>query len=109
MGSETFCHMCCGLYNCIYSITENGRCTIVSAILLSLLDHPFRDSYPSYTKTADIAKGLLDAISRVLNKFSVRNKQSIIGEFNKILNEPIFKQEKIKRRNEEKETTIKEN
>jgi type I restriction enzyme M protein len=87
-----------------YSITENGRCTIVSGILLALLDEPFKQSYTSYRETDELAKGLLDAISRVLNSFSVRNKQSIINEFNKILNEPIFKQDKIKRGKEEKVT-----
>ncbi len=87
-----------------YSITENGRCTIVSGILLSLLDEPFKNSYSTYTTTSDLAKGLLDAITRVLNSFSVRNKESIVNEFNKILNEPIFKQERIKRGKEERQT-----
>lgn len=87
-----------------YSITENGRCTIVSGILLALLDDPFKNSYASYNTTPDLARGLLDAITRVLNSFSVRNKQSIIDEFHKILNEPIFKQEKIKRGKDEKHT-----
>ncbi|MCX7546833.1 N-6 DNA methylase [Xanthomarina sp. F1114] len=87
-----------------YSITENSRCTIVSGILLALLDEPFKQSYPTYKKTPELAEGMLDAIVRVLNSFDVRNKQSIIKEFNKILNEPIFKQKVIKRKKEEKET-----
>jgi len=87
-----------------YSITENGRCTIVSAILLSLLDKPFKTSYSTYNKTSELAQGLLDALKRVLNKKSVRNKDSMLKEFNKILNEPIFKQNNIKKKKEEKET-----
>lgn len=87
-----------------YSITENGRCTIVSGILLALLDDPFKQSYSTYKKTSELAEGMIDAIVRVLNTFSVRNKESIIKEFNKILNEPIFKQKIIKRKKEEKET-----
>ena len=87
-----------------YSITENGRCTIVSAILLSLLDEPFKNSYSTYKKTSELAEGMLLALDRVLTRYKVRNKDSMIGEFNKILNEPIFKREKIKK-NKQKEDT----
>ena len=87
-----------------YSITENGRCTIVSAILLSLLDAPFKSSYNSYNKTSELAQGMIDALKRVLNANSVRNKDSMQKEFDKILNEPIFKQSKIKQKKDEKDT-----
>ena len=87
-----------------YSITENSRCTIVSGILLSLLDSPFKSSYATYKNTNEVADAMLEAIKRVLKSFSVRNKDSIINEFNKILNEPIFKQKIIKKGKEEKET-----
>ena len=87
-----------------YSITENGRCTIVSAILLSLLDAPFKNSYSTYNKTPELANGMLQALSRVLDSNDVRNKESMLKEFNKILNEPIFKQKKIKKKKEEKDT-----
>jgi len=81
-----------------YSITENGRCTIVSAILLSLLDEPFKKSYASFDNTYKLANGIIDALKRVLESKKIRNKESMEKEFNKILNEPIFKQEKINKK-----------
>jgi len=87
-----------------YSVTENGRCTIVSAILIGLLNNTFKKSYPTYENSADLAEGLIDGIKRVLKKGEIRNQDSILNEFQKIINEPIFKQEKIKRENEEKLT-----
>ncbi len=87
-----------------YSITENGRCTIVSAILLSLLDDPFKNSYASYSKTTELANGLVQALSRVLNSSEIRNRESMLEEFNTIASEPIFKQNKIRQKKEEKET-----
>lgn len=93
-----------------YSITENGRCTIVSAILLSLLDEPFKSSYHTYDNTPDLANAILQALERVLNKkgndkkYLIRNKESMLTEFQKITNEPIFKQSKIKKRKGEEIT-----
>lgn len=87
-----------------YSVTENGRCTIVSAILIGLLDNTFKKSYSTYENSADLAEGLIDAIKRVLKKGGIRNQDSILNEFQKIINEPIFKQDKIKKGNEEKLT-----
>lgn len=87
-----------------YSITENGRCTIVSAILISLLDDPFKSSYNTYGKTSELASGMLQAIGRVLREDEIRNRDSIIKEFNRISNEPIFKQDNIKRKKETKQT-----
>ena len=87
-----------------YSITENGRCTIVSAILLGLLDNTFKRSFPTYEKSQDLANGLIESIKRELNTENVRNKDSMLREFQKILNEPLFKQDKIKKKREEKLT-----
>lgn len=89
-----------------YSITENGRCTIVSAILISLLDVPFKNSYSSFKKSEELAKALIEAIKRVLgeDEGKIRNAVSMLHEFQKIINEPIFKQKKIKRKKEEKLT-----
>ena len=87
-----------------YSITENSRCTIVSAILLSLLDNTFKQSYSTYPSSQDLALGLIEALKRVLKKHAVRNKDSMLGEFQKISNEPLFKQKKIKRGKEELQT-----
>ncbi|TAL67144.1 MAG: methyltransferase [Bacteroidetes bacterium] len=84
-----------------YSITENSRCTIVSAVLLSLLDNTFKKSYFTYEKSSELAKGLMEALKRVLNKNKVKSKESMLGEFQKIINEPLFKQNKIKRNKQE--------
>lgn len=94
-----------------YSITENSRCTIVSAILLSLLDEPFKNSYATFAKTSELADSMIAALERVLTVNNVRNKDSMIKEFNKILNEPIFKQTKINKNKSEEDTiqVVKEN
>lgn len=79
-----------------YSIAETTRCTIVSAILLALMNESFRASYGTYSDSPDIAKALLSAIETVLKKHEVRNKNEMIGEYSKIANEPIFTQNEIK-------------
>jgi type I restriction-modification system DNA methylase subunit len=82
-----------------YSITEMTRCTMVSAILLSLLHEPFRISYKTYSSAESLGKAMLSAIESVLAQNEIRNKGEMIGEYSKILNEPIFKQKAIKHKN----------
>jgi hypothetical protein len=82
-----------------YSITEITRCTMVSAILLSLLHEPFRISYKTYSTVESLGKAMLSSIESVLAQNDIRNKAEIIGEYSKILNEPLFKQGKIKHKN----------
>lgn len=79
-----------------YSIAETTRCTIVSAILLALTDESFRMSYWLKKDSSDIAKLMLSAIDSTLDDKDVKNKNAMIGEYSKILNEPIFTQEEIK-------------
>lgn len=79
-----------------YSITELTRCTMVSAILLALTNDTFRASYPTYSDSSDIAKALLSSIETVLKKHEVRNRDSMIGEYSKIANEPLFTQAEVK-------------
>jgi type I restriction-modification system DNA methylase subunit len=79
-----------------YSITEMTRCTMVSAILLSLLDEPFRISYKTHSTAESLGKAMLSSIESVLAQNEIRNKGEMIGEYSKILNEPIFKQKEIK-------------
>jgi len=79
-----------------YSITETTRCTMVSAILLSLLDNPFRISYKTYSSAESLGKAMLSAIESVLANNSTFNQSAMIGEYSKILNEPLFKQKTIK-------------
>ncbi len=79
-----------------YSITETTRCTMVSAILLSLLDSPFRSSYKKYSTAESLGKAMLSAIESVLADNSTFNQSAMISEYSKILNEPLFKQKSIK-------------
>ncbi|SFQ55623.1 HsdM family class I SAM-dependent methyltransferase [Parafilimonas terrae] len=87
-----------------YSMTENGRCTVVSAVLLGLLDNTFKASYSTYEESSDLASGLIESLKRVLKANKVRNSESMLAEFQKIMNEPLFKQKKIKRKKEERLT-----
>ena len=90
-----------------YSITEMTRCTMVSAILLSLLDNPFRISYKDYASSESLGKAMLSAIDRVLSDNNTFNLSAMIGEYSKILNEPLFKQKTIKHKNKkEHETSV---
>lgn len=87
-----------------YSITEFERCTIVSAILLGLLDNTFKKAYTTYENSQDLADDLIISLKRVLKNYKVRNTDSILGEFQKITNEPLFKLVKLKLDKEEKLT-----
>jgi type I restriction enzyme M protein len=90
-----------------YSITEMTRCTIVSAILLALTNETFRASYHTLSDSPDIAKALLSAIETVLKQHEVRNKNEMIGEYSKIANEPIFRQNEVKHsRKKEREKSV---
>jgi hypothetical protein len=82
-----------------YSITETTRCTMVSAILLSLLDNPFLVSYKTFSTADGLGKSMLAAIERVLANNNTFNQSAMISEYSKILNEPLFKQETIKHKN----------
>ncbi|MDR1347835.1 MAG: hypothetical protein LBJ63_05310 [Prevotellaceae bacterium] len=46
-----------------YSITEMTRCTMVSAILLSLLHEPFRISYKTYITSESLGKAMRTYVS----------------------------------------------
>ena len=82
-----------------YSITEMTRCTMVSAILLSLLHEPFRISYKTYSTSESLGKAMLSAIESVLAQNEILHKDAMVGEYSKVLNEPIFKQKTIKHKN----------
>ncbi len=87
-----------------YSVTEYQRCTIISAILIGLQDKPFQESYSTFSKCIELGKGLISAIDRALGSKDLKNKESMIAEFQKILNEPLFTENKIKRKKEERLT-----
>lgn len=86
-----------------YSIPEQTRNTMVSAMLLSLLHTPFRESYKSEPTTASLSESMMKAIKTTLQLGSVRNGDAMIGEFSKLLNEPLFREYKIKNKKSKKE------
>ncbi len=79
-----------------YSITEVTRCTIVSAILLALINDAFRSSYPHAGSAKELGDGVLNAIKHELKKHEVKSQAAMIGEYQKILNEPLFTSDNIK-------------
>ncbi|MDR2762145.1 MAG: N-6 DNA methylase [Planctomycetaceae bacterium] len=90
-----------------YSVSEATRCTMVSAILLSLLHDPFRNSYKQEPDTSSLGRSLSNAIETVLKREDVKGRAEMLGEYSKILNEPLFKQTDIKHKNrKEHESTI---
>lgn len=87
-----------------YSITEGARNTLISAVLLALLDDGFKASYSRMDTSVFLANEILAAVDRVLTRYKVRNRESMINEFQSIRNEPLFKQKKIKRKQQERLT-----
>lgn len=86
-----------------YSIPELTRNTIVTAILLALLDEPFKKSYDSYTDIISLSEALLTAVKTTLKNGNVKSENAMIGEFSKILNEPLFRENTIKGKKEKKQ------
>ena len=90
-----------------YSINETMRNTMVSAILLSLINKPFQLSYATEPTVASLSQSMMNAIDTTLTAGKVRNKQAVICELRKILNDPIFMQERIKNKmTKEERSTI---
>jgi type I restriction-modification system DNA methylase subunit len=84
-----------------YTIPEYKRCTMVSAMLLALIDVKFKDEYESAPTIKDLGRKMLSAINHVFEAENdiVRSKTVILREFESILNEPLFTQENIKHKN----------
>lgn len=85
-----------------YSIPEQTRNTTVSAVLLSLLHAPFRESYKSEPTTNSLKASMMQAIRTTLELGSVRNGDAMLREFSKLLNEPLFREKKIKNKKNKK-------
>lgn len=79
------------------SISESMRNTLVSGILLALQDEMFKVSYPVSSSSYDLATVLINAIRRVLSSAKVRKLDDMMGVYNKILDEPLVKEETIKK------------
>lgn len=81
-----------------YTIPEYKRCTMVSAMLLALIDKDFKEKYCEQETIAELGQKMLAAIDSVFDDEDdmVRNKTIILREFESILNEPLFEQKTIK-------------
>lgn len=88
-----------------YTIPEYKRCTMISAMLLALINSSFQNEYVEEISTKSLGQSLLSAINSVFEaeEDMVRNKTVLMREFESILNEPIFTQEKIKNKKAKKE------
>ena len=81
-----------------YTIPEYKRCTMISAMLLALIDSGFQSGFESEPTANSLGQAMLSAINAVFESEEdmVRNKTVLMREFESILNEPIFTQENIK-------------
>lgn len=81
-----------------YTIPEYKRCTMVSAMLLALIDKRFKDDFIAIPTIKELGRKMLSAINSVFETETdiVRSKTVILREFENILNEPLFVQETIK-------------
>ena len=87
-----------------YTIPEYKRCTMVSAMLLALIDDNFKDSFATTKTIKELGKKMLSAINSVFEAETdiVRSKTVILREFESILNEPLFIQDNIKHKGHKK-------
>lgn len=79
-----------------FSIPELTRNTIVSGILLSLLNKPFRESFHSQPTVRSLGEAMMGAIKTTLSVNKVRSETAIIGEYSKLLSEPIFRENAVR-------------
>ena len=88
-----------------YTIPEYKRCTMISAMLLALIDSGFQSGFESEPTANSLGQAMLSAINAVFESEEdmVRNKTVLMREFESILNEPIFTQENIKNKKAKKE------
>lgn len=86
------------------SITEDKRCTMVSGMLLALIDQKFSEQYESIPTTLELGQAMLAAIDAVFEAEDdmVRNKSALIAEFSTLLNEPLFAHTSINNTNTHK-------
>lgn len=88
-----------------YTIPEYKRCTMISAMLLALIDSNFQSDFESEPTANSLGQAMLSAINAVFESEEdmVRNKTVLMREFESILNEPIFTQDNIKNKKAKKE------
>lgn len=93
------------------SITEDKRCTMVSGMLLALLNEEFRKNYASFDTIEKVGEEMLAAIDAVFGteddeEGMVRNRSALIKEFSTLLNEPLFAFETIRNQSHKVENTL---
>ena len=93
------------------SITEDKRCTMVSGMLLALLNDDFKNNYASFNRIEKVGKEMLAAIDAVFGdeeekEGMVRNRSALIKEFSTLLNEPLFAFETIRNKSHKVENTL---
>lgn len=88
-----------------YTIPEYKRCTMISAMLLALIDDKFKESYSQETTSIELGQSILSAINSVFDSETdmVRSKTVLMREFENLLNEPVFRDAKIKNKKEKKD------
>ena len=88
-----------------YTIPEYNRCTMISAMLLALIDDKFKENYSQEATSIELGQSILSAINSVFDSETdmVRSKTVLMREFDKLLNEPIFRDTKIKNKREKKD------
>ena len=88
-----------------YTIPEYKRCTMISAMLLALINDDFRAKFEEQPTSKELGQLLLASINAVFEAEDdiVRSKTVLMREFESILNEPIFTQEKIKNKKTRKD------
>lgn len=88
-----------------YTIPEYNRCTMISAMLLALIDDKFKENFNQETTSIELGQAILSAINSVFDSETdmVRSKTVLMREFEKLLNEPIFRDAKIKNKRDKKD------
>src|SRR5690606_22840998 len=91
-----------------YSVPETERNTLISSILISLQDNIFIDTFHKYEKNYDLAKDMIEACKRVLekNKISDERKDTILHEYGGILYNNKFTKEVVKKKSKTLPNTI---
>jgi type I restriction-modification system DNA methylase subunit len=90
-----------------YSIPEIERCTLMSAILVSLQHKPFSSSYNEHThkQNKELISALLTACKSVLAANGLSNDKIVVidSEFSKFKTNSIFNSEKIRNKKTKKD------
>ena len=74
-------------------------------MLLALIDDKFKENYSQEATSIELGQSILSAINSVFDSETdmVRSKTVFMREFDKLLNEPIFRDTKIKNKREKKD------